>query len=108
MVSSNHPEFKKYLDVTLFKKFDIIGEKTGIAWSDSWDMVLPLDTIRNKKFIRINPIKRYSVTDYAKHMSLTRQAVLYQIKDGRLPNGIIAKKGIGRNYIIEVCLPVNS
>lgn len=42
-----------------------------------------------------------SVTEYAKSVGLTRQAVLRQIKDGRLPKGVSEKK-IGKTYVLFV------
>ena len=42
-----------------------------------------------------------SVTEYAKSLGVTRQAVLLQIKDKRLAKGITAKK-IGNTYFLTV------
>ena len=38
-----------------------------------------------------------SVTEYAKRLSITRQAVLLQIKEKRLPKNVTVKK-IGNTY----------
>ena len=46
-------------------------------------------------------MKQLSVTEYAKTIGLTRQAVLVQIWQNRLPDGIIATK-IGTTYIITI------
>ncbi len=42
-----------------------------------------------------------SVTQYAIKNNLTRQAVLYQIKDNRLPENVSAKR-IGNAWVLEV------
>ena len=42
-----------------------------------------------------------SVTEYAKTIGKTRQAVLIQIKQNRLAKGVTAKK-IGNTYFLEV------
>lgn len=42
-----------------------------------------------------------SVTDYAKQLGVTRQAVLLQIKEKRLPKNVTAKK-IGNTYLLSV------
>ena len=42
-----------------------------------------------------------SVTDYAKQLGITRQAVLLQIKEKRLPKNVTAKK-IGNTYLLSV------
>jgi len=41
-----------------------------------------------------------SVTQYAKRLGKTRQAVLKQIKEKRLPKGVSAKK-IGNAWVIH-------
>jgi hypothetical protein len=52
-------------------------------------------------------MKQLSVTEYAKTIGLTRQAVLVQIWQNRLPDGIIATK-IGTTYIITILEKNNS
>lgn len=42
-----------------------------------------------------------SVTDYAKSIQKTRQAVLLQIKEKRLPENVRAEK-IGKTWVIEI------
>jgi len=42
-----------------------------------------------------------SVTEYAKLLGVTRQAVLLQIKEKRLAKGVIAKK-VGNTYSLSV------
>lgn len=42
-----------------------------------------------------------SVTEYAKRLGITRQAVIAQINGKRLPKGVKAER-IGHNYIITV------
>ena len=42
-----------------------------------------------------------SVTQYAKKIDVTRQAVLYQIKGNRLASNVTAKK-IGSTWILTV------
>ena len=44
---------------------------------------------------------RISVTDYAKQLGITRQAVLLQIKEKRLPKNIKVEK-IGNTYSLTV------
>jgi len=44
---------------------------------------------------------RLSVTDYAKQLGITRQAVLLQIKEKRLPKNVTVKK-IGNTYSLSV------
>lgn len=46
-------------------------------------------------------ITELSVTQYAKQIGLTRQAVLAQIADNRLSKNVKAKK-IGNNWIINI------
>ena len=46
-------------------------------------------------------MKKISVTDYAKYMEITRQAVLAQIKERRLPTGVTAEK-IGNAYVLTI------
>jgi DNA-binding XRE family transcriptional regulator len=46
-------------------------------------------------------MKQYSATEFAKHLGITRQGVLLQIKEKRLPKNATAKK-IGNTYIISV------
>lgn len=41
----------KYLDISEFKKFEIIEGSTEIAWGEDWDMLLPLQTIYSKTCI---------------------------------------------------------
>lgn len=45
--------------------------------------------------------QQYSVTQYASLNNITRQAVLLQIKENRLPANVSAKK-IGNSYCITV------
>jgi len=45
-----------------------------------------------------------SVTEYAKRLGVTRQAVIAQIKEKRLAKGVKAEK-IGNNYVISVRVP---
>ncbi|CAK0747846.1 conserved hypothetical protein [Gammaproteobacteria bacterium] len=42
-----------------------------------------------------------SVTEYAKQLGLTRQAVLLQIKEKRLPKNVTVHK-IGTTYLLKV------
>ena len=42
-----------------------------------------------------------SVTEYAKRLGVTRQAVLLQIKEKRLPKNVTVKK-IGSTYLLSV------
>lgn len=42
-----------------------------------------------------------SVTDYAKSQNKTRQAILAQINDNRLPEGVTATL-VGKTWIIKV------
>lgn len=44
---------------------------------------------------------RLSVTDYAKRLGITRQAVLLQIKEKRLPKNVKVEK-IGNTYSLSV------
>lgn len=44
---------------------------------------------------------RQSVTEYAKQLGITRQAVLLQIKEKRLPKNVKAEK-IGNTYSLTV------
>jgi len=44
---------------------------------------------------------RLSVTEYAKHLGVTRQAVLLQIKEKRLPKNVKVEK-IGNTYTLSV------
>lgn len=56
--------------------------------------VFTLTAIKNK-------MQKYSVTEYAKLIGRTRQCVLYQIKNRRLPRGVIVEK-IGKTYVIYI------
>lgn len=42
-----------------------------------------------------------SVTQYAKQLDLTRQAVLAQIKENRLPDNVVCRK-VGSVWILSV------
>lgn len=54
------------------------------------------------KFANIKiDMKQLSVTEYSKLLGLTRQAILVQIWQNRLPKGVISKK-IGNTYIIII------
>ena len=46
-------------------------------------------------------MKTLSVTEYAKSLGVTRQAVLLQIKEKRLAKGVTCKK-IGNTYSLSV------
>ncbi len=46
-------------------------------------------------------MEQLSVTDYAKLLGLTRQAILLQIKEKRLPKNVTVKK-IGNTYSLSV------
>jgi DNA-binding XRE family transcriptional regulator len=46
-------------------------------------------------------MEQLSVTDYAKLLGVTRQAILLQIKEKRLPKNVTAKK-IGNTYLLSV------
>jgi len=46
-------------------------------------------------------MKELSVTEYAKKIKLTRQAVLLQISEGRLDENVVAKK-IGNNWVLVI------
>ena len=46
-------------------------------------------------------MKQISVTEYAKSLDITRQAVLLQIKEKRLAKGVTCKK-IGNTYSLSV------
>ena len=56
LVMSGHEEFKKYLNIKDFKKFTIIQNKTGLAWGNNWEMILPLSTLYNNKTIRYKKV----------------------------------------------------
>ena len=46
-------------------------------------------------------MEQLSVTDYAKLLGVTRQAILLQIKEKRLPKNVKVKK-IGNTYSLSV------
>ena len=46
-------------------------------------------------------MEQLSVTDYAKLLGVTRQAILLQIKENRLPKNVTVKK-IGNTYSLSV------
>lgn len=46
-------------------------------------------------------MEQLSVTDYAKLLGVTRQAILLQIKENRLPKNVTVKK-IGNIYSLSV------
>jgi hypothetical protein len=46
-------------------------------------------------------MEQLSVTDYAKLLGVTRQAILLQIKENRLPKNVKVKK-IGNTYSLTV------
>jgi DNA-binding XRE family transcriptional regulator len=46
-------------------------------------------------------MKQLSVTEYAKLLGVTRQAILLQIKEKRLATGVTCKK-IGNTYSLSV------
>ena len=46
-------------------------------------------------------MEQLSVTDYAKQLDITRQAVLLQIKEKRLPKNVTVHK-IGNTYLLKV------
>jgi predicted transcriptional regulator len=46
-------------------------------------------------------MEQLSVTDYAKLLGVTRQAILLQIKEKRLPKNVTVKK-IGNTYSLSV------
>ncbi len=52
LVTSNHEEFKQYLDITKFKKCKVVNNKMAVAWGKTWDMILPIETLYNKKFVK--------------------------------------------------------
>ncbi len=54
----------------------------------------------DKELINFN-MKTLSVTEYAKLLGVTRQAVLWQIKYGRLAEGVSATK-VGCNWIVKI------
>lgn len=56
LVTSKHEEFKQYLDITKFKNFKIVNKGTAIAWGKNWDMILPIEILYNKKFVKPNKI----------------------------------------------------
>ena len=49
LVTLNHEGFRKYLDVTKFKKFKVVNNRTAIAWGKNWEMILPLYTLYYKR-----------------------------------------------------------
>lgn len=46
-------------------------------------------------------VKELSVTQYANKLGLTRQAILSQINNNRLPKNVVAKK-VGNSWIINL------
>ena len=52
-VTSGHEEFTPYLNVIKFKKFKVVNSKKAIAWGKEWNMILPIDILYRKKYIRI-------------------------------------------------------
>lgn len=48
------------------------------------------------------PKKQLSITDYARSLGVTRQAVLKQIKEKRLPKGVAATRFMGRYWVITM------
>jgi len=46
-------------------------------------------------------MEQLSVTEYAKLLGVTRQAVLWQIKEKRLSEGVTATK-VGCNWIVKI------
>lgn len=52
LVNSDHQEFKKYADISKFKKFSIGEYKDCIYWGNNWEMILPVETLYAKKYIR--------------------------------------------------------
>lgn len=46
-------------------------------------------------------MKQLSVTDYAISINMTSSAIRWQIRNGKLPENVKAKK-IGATYIIEI------
>jgi len=53
----------------------------------------------DKEMINFN-MKTLSVTEYSKLLGVTRQAVLWQIKYGKLAEGVSATK-VGCNWIVK-------
>lgn len=47
LVMRNHRESFPYRNIEKFKQFSIVDERE-IAWGESWDMILPIETIYNK------------------------------------------------------------
>lgn len=50
-------------------------------------------------------MRKMSVTQYADTVELTRQAVLAQIKENRLPEGVTAER-IGHHWLILLASPL--
>ncbi|MEK6878905.1 MAG: DUF2442 domain-containing protein [Nanoarchaeota archaeon] len=58
LVMRNHEESVPYRDVINFKKFKLSTNKTTIVWGKNWDMILPTETIYNKKSVFFSGRKR--------------------------------------------------
>lgn len=58
MVKFNHEEFKPYLDITKFKKFEIVLGGNSIAWGKDHDMLISLYCLYNEK--SFNPVGTFA------------------------------------------------
>ncbi len=58
VVMWDHEESIPYQNIEKFKKFQIIGGGTEIAWGKNWNMILPLDTIYSKKKVSFSGRKK--------------------------------------------------
>ena len=95
LTKTNNDIIKEYLDKD---KFKTAHEEFGdLSWEGN-DLDFLAETIYNWETIK--HVNILSVTDYSKSVNKTRQAILSQIKENRLPEGVTATL-IGKTWIIK-------
>lgn len=96
LTKTNNSIIKEYLDKEKFKTaYEDYGD---LSWEGN-ELDFSAETIYNwETTTHVNIV---SVTEYAKSQNKTRQAILSQINDNRLPEGVTATL-VGKTWIIKV------
>ena len=107
MVTSGHEEFKQYLDITKFKKFQIVDNGYSIAWKNNWEMILKFEDLYSRKSIpkpvRIlkdnNPIELIKYMMKLRDIKPIRLAEMVGVDKGYISSILNFKKGLSKSVI---------
>ena len=105
LVTSDHEEFSPFLNVSKFKKFQVV-DGDFIAWGDEWKMMLEPETLYHKKsFTFRSPVDKNDPIAVLKYMMKLRNINSARLSEmisedkGNVSSFLNYKRGLSKNVI---------